>query len=146
MTRAKIWACHWSGFVSACGIAPSCSYRAFADGISAKDLRACSAKLEPTFSGRIRYTAKFTHDAGSLAIDLGAVGQSARLWCNGVDLGVRVCPPYRYDLTAALWEGENTLVIEVSNTLANAVRDNFSAYMAIPASGLVGPIRWMREA
>ena len=122
------------------------AFEPFADGVSAKDLRACSAKLEPTFSGRIRYTAKFTHDAGSLAIDLGAVGQSARLWCNGVDLGVRVCPPYRYDLTAALRDGENTLVIEVSNTLANAVRDNFSAYMAIPASGLVGPIRWMREA
>ncbi len=98
----------------------------------------------PEFSGRIRYTAVFTQKKSSLAIDLGDVGQTAHLWCNGVDLGVRVCPPYRYDLTDALVDGENTLVIEVSNTLANAVRDRFSSYMAIPASGLIGPVMWMK--
>ena len=80
----------------------------------------------------------------SLALDLGEVGQTSHLWLNGRDLGVRVCPPYRYDLTDALRDGENALVIEVSNTLANAVRDGFSAYMAIPASGMIGPLTWLR--
>ncbi len=98
----------------------------------------------PEFSGRVRYTAVFPQKRTSLAVDLGEVGQTAHLWCNGVDLGVRVCPPYRYDLTDALIDGENTLVIEVSNTLANAVRDRFSSYMAIPASGLIGPVMWMK--
>ncbi len=98
----------------------------------------------PEFSGRIRYTATFAQKKTSLAIDLGEVGQTAHLWCNGVDLGVRVCPPYRYDLSDALADGENTLVIEVSNTLANAIRDRFSSYMAIPASGLIGPVMWMK--
>ena len=63
---------------------------------------------------------------------------------NGEDLGVRVCPPYRYDLSKALRDGSNELVIEVSNTLANAVRDNFSFYMAIPASGIIGTVEWMK--
>ena len=57
---------------------------------------------------------------------------------------MRVCPPYRYDLSGALRDGENTLVIEVSNTLGNAIRDHFTGYMAIPASGLIGKIRWTR--
>lgn len=106
----------------------------------------------PDFSGKIRYTAFFDRSAipgtgcKTVGLDLGEVGQTAHLWLNGTDLGVRVCPPYRYDLTAALQEGENKLVIEVSNTLANAVRDNFSQHMLIPASGLLGPLCWLRDA
>lgn len=98
----------------------------------------------PDFSGRIRYTGTFTGKKAALALDLGEVGQTAHLWCNGRDLGVRVCPPYRYDLTEALRDGENELVIEVSNTLANAIRDGFSGYMAIPASGMMGPVTWLK--
>ena len=98
----------------------------------------------PAFSGRIRYTCRFVKPDGVGGIDLGAVGQTSRLWCNGKDLGVRVCPPYAYDLSHALRDGENKLVIEVSNTLANALRDDFSTFLAIPASGLLGPVRWMK--
>ncbi len=104
-----------------------------------------AADRDPGFSGRIRYTASFEGKKESLALDLGEVGQTARLFLNGKDLGVRVCPPYRYDLTDALADGKNELVIEVSNTLANALRDGFSAYMAIPASGMLGPVTWLRE-
>lgn len=108
----------------------------------------------PDFSGRIRYTASFdrteitdgTVSASSIAIDLGEVGQTAHLWLNGKDLGVRVCPPYRYDLTDALCDDTNELVIEVSNTLGNAVRDAFSPHMVIPASGLIGEVCWMIDA
>ena len=100
---------------------------------------------QPDFSGRIRYICTFEKPDGICGIDLGEVGQTAHLWCNGTDLGVRVCPPYRYDLSRALLEGENTLVIEVSGTLGNAIRDRFTGYMAIPATGLIGPIRWMKS-
>jgi len=108
----------------------------------------------PEFSGKIRYTAAFDISAlpaadtaaascQAFAIDLGEVGQTAHLWLNGKDLGVRVCPPYRYELTDALCEGSNELVIEVSNTLGNVIRDQFSQQMVIPASGLMGPLGWM---
>ena len=42
-----------------------------------------------------------------------------------------------------LKDGVNELVVVVSNTLANSVRDGFSAFMAIPASGLTGGISWL---
>ena len=100
---------------------------------------------DPAFSGSIRYTCRFDKAEGVCGIDLGTVGQTSHLWCNGKDMGVRICPPYSYNLEGALNEGENELVIEVFNTLANAVRDSFSAFMGIPASGLLGPIHWMKR-
>ena len=96
----------------------------------------------PDFSGRIRYRCRFDGRQHAV-LDLGEVGQTVHAWLNGIDLGIRLCPPYRYDLTKALRDESNELVMEVSNTLSNAVDDRFSHYMAIPASGLLGPLRWM---
>lgn len=36
--------------------------------------------------------------------------------------------------------GENRLVVEVANSLAYTVRDNFSRGMLLKASGLLGPV------
>ena len=71
-----------------------------------------------------------------LAIDLIDAGDACRLFINGEDLGVRVTKPYFYDLSGKIRDGENELVIEVSNTLANKICDRFSAFMAIRAAGL----------
>ncbi|MCR5694179.1 MAG: glycosyl transferase family 2 [Clostridia bacterium] len=121
-------------------------FKPYAKGVSSAKLRELSGSDDLIeFSGKMRYTGRF--DASSLnganALDLGEVGQTAHLWLNGKDLGVRICNPYRFDLSSALKEGTNELVIEVSNTLANAVRDRFTQFLAIPASGLVGSIIWM---
>lgn len=97
------------------------------------------------FSGRIRYEAKFVKPDGVVGIDLGEVGQTVRLYCNGSDMGVRVCPPYSYDLSGVLREGENSIAAVVSNTLANAVKDRFSTYLSIPASGITGTVKWIKE-
>ena len=100
---------------------------------------------EPGFSGKIRYTCEFEAPEGVGGIDLGEVGQTAKVTLNGRELGIRVCRPYRFDLSPALRKGKNELVIEVANTLANALRDGLSSNMAIPASGLIGPVRWLKE-
>ena len=97
----------------------------------------------PDFSGRIRYTCTFDRPGTFTGIDLGEVGQTSHVWCNGIDLGIRVCSPYRYDLEKVLKDTDNTLVIEVSNTLANAIRDRFTGHLAIPASGLIGTVNWI---
>ena len=99
---------------------------------------------DPGFSGRIRYTCRFDRPDGVSGIDLGEVGQTAHLYCNGEDLGVRICPPYSYDLSRCLKDKDNEFVIEISNTLANAVRDGFSTFLAIPASGIKGPVNWLK--
>ncbi|MGN1345219.1 MAG: hypothetical protein ACI4V1_00415 [Eubacteriales bacterium] len=120
------------------------AYEVFADNVKSDALfNLTGFGRTPDFSGRARYTCTFQGSKGPLAIDLGEVGQTAHLWCNGHDLGVRVCPPYRYDLTPVLRDGDNVLRIEVSNTLANAIRDHFTSFLAIPASGLLGPVRWL---
>ena len=124
------------------------AYTLYAENISSDALFNLTGSAHmPEFSGRIRYTAVFDRAdvpaVQGLALDLGEVGQTSHLWCNGVDLGVRVCKPYRYDLTDMLRDGCNELVIEVSNTLANAIRDGLSGFLAIPASGLTGKLRWM---
>ncbi len=98
---------------------------------------------EPGFSGKIRYASSFARPAGDVReLDLGNVGVTSHLWLNGTDLGVRICPPYRYDVKNALKECENEIVIEVSNTLGNALRDRFTQYLALPASGVMGPLKW----
>ena len=106
--------------------------------------RAENIKIRPDFSGRIRYTCKFDKPDGVCGIDFGDVGQTIHLWCNGADRGVRICPPYEYDLSGVLKEKDNDLTAEVSTTLANAIRDGFSAFMAIPASGITGPVRFTK--
>ena len=121
-------------------------FTVFAEAADARRLpNVTDIRAMPDFSGRIRYTCEFEAPAGVCGIDLGEVGQTARLWLNGDDLGLRVCKPYRYDLSSALKSGKNTLVVEVCNTLANALKDWFSCYLASPASGMIGPVRWLAE-
>ena len=104
--------------------------------------RAENIRIRPDFSGKIRYTCTFDRPDNVCAVDFGEVGQTLHLWCNGADLGVRVCPPYSYDLSDVLKEKDNEIVACVSTTLANAIRDGFSSFMAIPASGIRGPVRF----
>lgn len=95
----------------------------------------------PEFTGIIRYETVFTvPEVGRCRLQLGDVGETAHVWLNGVYCGARICPPYRLDLSDAVRVGENRLVIEVANSLAYTVRDNFSRGMLLKASGLLGPV------
>lgn len=121
-------------------------YSVYAESVGAKELFNINGRDHmPDFSGKIRYTGVLTLDEASLeaeriGIDLGEAGQTAKVWCNGREAGIRICPPYRFDLTGLVHAGENELVIETANTLANAVKDHFSYYIALPAAGVLGPI------
>lgn len=102
-----------------------------------------SAAGKPSFSGRMRYTFALQVQEAPLhaALDLGRVGQTARVWVNGKDLGIRITAPYAFDLSGGLQAGENTVTVEVSNTLVGKHRDKFSQCMPITPSGLFGPIK-----
>ena len=75
-----------------------------------------------------------------LVLDLGEVGSTAEVKVNGVSVGTRVYPPYRFAIGDAVVDGENTLEITVTNTCVFAQRDGFSRYLPIRASGLMGPV------
>ena len=100
------------------------------------------ADFKPTFSGKMRYT--FNIDAekrDNVVLDLGRVGHCAALKVNGKDMGTRFTAPYIFDVTDAITDGKNEVVVTVGNTLAQAVRDRFSFNMLIAPAGLLGEMK-----
>jgi hypothetical protein len=75
------------------------------------------------FSGKAVYKKLFIIQqkvsGEKLYLDLGAVKETARIWLNGIDLGVVWCPPWRVEITEFVKSGENALEIEVVNLWPN---------------------------
>jgi hypothetical protein len=100
--------------------------------------------LLPSFSGTFRYETEIN---GSLAsanravLDLGDAFETAEVFLNGKSAGVRISAPYRFDLSELIREGNNSLAIEVTNTLVNETPDFFSRMGQLEPSGLLGPVR-----
>lgn len=92
------------------------------------------------FSGWMRYETRFTAGLDEIRLDLGLVGECARVWLNGKDLGERIDGPFVFDISAAVREGENDLIVEVTNSLVHQQPDAFSRFLQIPPSGLLGPV------
>ena len=97
----------------------------------------------PDFSGLMRYTFTLYLDEvpTRAALDLGRVGQTAKVSVNGTEAGIRIAAPYTYPLSDLLRKGENTVTVEVANTLVGRIRDGFSYHMALLPSGLLGPVK-----
>ena len=72
----------------------------------------------------------------SIWLDLGNAYETAEVFVNGKSAGVRICKPYRFELTGLLKEGENRLAIEVTNTLGTQMRDAISHYLPIEPFGV----------
>ena len=102
--------------------------------------------LLPDFSGTLLYETTFDYqkvpDARNVYLDLGEVYEIAEVRLNGKNVGVKICPPYRLEVTDALNHGKNQLQIEVTNTLAKQYGNNWlDRAMAQEPSGLLGPVR-----
>ncbi|MDQ6418492.1 glycosyl hydrolase [Paenibacillus sp. LHD-117] len=97
----------------------------------------------PRFSGTFRYETEFewTESAVRVLLDLGEAFETAEVWVNGEQAGVRICPPYRMEIDGLIKKGINKLVIEVTNTLAKDQHDFLSAFAQQEPSGLIGPVR-----
>ena len=117
------------------------------------------------FSGTAVYTKALQVPEGWLdpenriVLDLGAVGDIARISINGEAAGILWKPPYRADITGLLKAGRNLLEIGVTNQWTNRqVGDSkveagkkvlspmpgwmgrFGAPQALSTSGLLGPV------
>jgi hypothetical protein len=119
------------------------------------------------YSGRGQYSRTFaippawlTHGR-RIELDLGAVGEMARVRVNDRDLGVLWNAPFRLDITSALRPGDNRIEIVVTNYWVNrligdeqpgAKRETFapihpySATSPLRRSGLSGPVRLVEVA
>ncbi len=102
-----------------------------------------SAAEKPAFSGIARYTFTLHKDdvAENTVLDLGRVGHTAKVYVNGKYAGIRITAPYAVPIGELLVAGENTVTVEVANTLVGKARDRFSHCLPIPPSGLLGPVR-----
>ena len=96
---------------------------------------------DDTFCGHMGYETVFAVDEEPSAVDLGRVGQCVKAWLNGVYLGQRIDAPYVFDISGAVQKGENTLKVEVTNSLVHRQPDDLSRFVQIPPSGLMGPVR-----
>ena len=120
-----------------------------------------------SFAGTARYTCTFNKPeppALDWLLDLGQVGESARVFLNGKEIGVVFAHPFEIRLGNVLKDGENRLDIEVTNLGANRIRhldragvewrifhdinfvniryDKFDASdWPLMPSGLMGPVR-----
>jgi hypothetical protein len=98
---------------------------------------------KPHFSGLMRYTFTLHLDEvpAWAVLDLGRVGQTAKFMVNGTEAGIRITAPYSCPISHLLKKGENTVTVEVANTLVGKVRDPFSHCMPVTPSGLLGPVK-----
>jgi hypothetical protein len=91
-----------------------------------------------SFSGFVDYEKdlRLPADADSVIIDLGTVHHMAQVWINGRDAGMRLWPPYRFDISKAVRPGVNRIKVRVGNLLNNSYGD-------FRPSGLAGPVTVM---
>lgn len=139
------------------------------DSIKLPQLTSWSDNRDPGiryFSGHGTYTkhinvptSLFKSD-DRLWIDLGVVDNLAEVTVNGKSLGIAWKAPYRVDATGALHPGDNLLQVRVVNLWVNrligdqqpnakrytfTVRNPYKATSPLLPSGLLGPVRILRE-
>ena len=99
------------------------------------------------YSGGVKYQKTITLTEQEVmqitTIDLGQVIATAEVSINGKKVGVRVAPPWQFDLSDRLKAGENTLEVTVFNTLSNHYQTIHNLYRGEPTSGLLGPVQLM---
>jgi hypothetical protein len=76
-----------------------------------------------------------------VTLQLGQLVSSAEVQVNGRPAGVRVAPPWEFDLSGLLVAGPNRIEILVYNTLSNHYTTIPTRYRGSTVSGLLGPVR-----
>jgi hypothetical protein len=91
-----------------------------------------------TFSGRLQFLTEFSlspeQTGQPLFLDLGQAGDIAEVYLNDQRLGVRAWAPYYFNIAAAAQAGHNSLLVRITNSMANAYEG-----LQLP-SGLLGPV------
>jgi len=98
-----------------------------------------------SYSGGSWYRKTVNLDAGDLKyrlkVDLGGLVSSAELFFNGRSAGIRLSPPWVFDVTKFARQGENKIEILVCNTIANNYTTVPTRYRGEIKSGLFGPVK-----
>ena len=76
-----------------------------------------------------------------LEFDLGDLVSSAEVIVNGKSCGVRLSPPWKFDITSFAKPGENKIEVLIYNTIANNYTTVPTMYLGTIKSGLIGPVK-----
>ena len=96
-----------------------------------------------SYSGGAVYSQEFEWNErkpGKAVLDLGEVASAAVLSVNGKEAGVRLSPPYSFDITRHLKQGTNRIAVTVYNTAANHYTTIPTDFRGDIRSGLIGPV------
>jgi hypothetical protein len=114
------------------------------------DFKASEDKAIQTFAGTVTYTTQFDDSNKIKYINLTEVNEAVtELLINGEVVGMRWYGNHDYDVSPFIKEGENTLEIKLTTTLANycrSLKDNPTAqawtktYRSSFSSGLEGVV------
>ena len=120
-----------------------------------------NSDLQPWFTyGLEQYTGYLDYEmvmntneaGGNIAIDLGKVKYMAEVFVNGQSVGARLWPPFVFDISKQLKQGENKVRVRIGNIMLNKLRTSddmgtlrswgwvFPDFDACDA-GLLGPVK-----
>jgi hypothetical protein len=98
-----------------------------------------------SYSGGAWYRKKITIDEAdienNLQIDLGNLVSSAQLFVNGKNAGIKLAPPWTFDISGIAEKGRNDIEVLVYNTLSNHYTSIPTRYKGSIRAGLIGPVR-----
>ena len=98
-------------------LCPGIAYPHFGESVLTHTPEELSTEL-PEFSGFVRYEAEIERsEASSVVLKITDAEECVEVFVNGQSLGIQVAAPFVYDLTAALKDGKNKLVIEAATNL-----------------------------
>lgn len=97
------------------------------------------------YSGGVRYKTSIEVSQAEISeqitLDLGNVTATAEVVVNGSSAGIRVAPPWTFDISKLLRSGSNEIEVLVYNTLSNHYQTIPSSYRGDTTSGLFGPVQ-----
>ena len=122
-------------------------YPAFNNSIEMDNLENI-LKVNPLFSGIIRYEAIFDSENGKEEfLELEDAYESVEVWCNGMYAGEMICPSYRFYIGDCIKKGKNEIRIEVRTTLERKVNTLTSGigflgpeYKVVKPEGIIGKV------
>lgn len=102
-----------------------------------------SPDLYPDFSGTIKYEIDFEVNeiSDQVFLKIEELYETVDLWLNDKNIGIKIAPPYHFEVSNSLKKGKNHLKMEVTNTLVKNQKDFLSQYLIQDPSGIVGEIK-----
>ncbi|MCR5145187.1 MAG: hypothetical protein K6B67_07805 [Lachnospiraceae bacterium] len=104
------------------------------------------AKVDPEFSGWLKYESKFIGDESKRYwIEITDAFETVEVYVNDKPMGLQIFAPFIYDISEAVIDGENDIRIEIATTLERAtfkIPDRFGRPKDEPkeGTGLVGQV------